>query len=209
MNIDFSGPRSRNLSVLKPILNDRCIRQALIHNLVKQEHKPRAVIEELRVHNGNAIADVVALFDEAHCYEIKGATDKIERITIQSIYYNTAFRRITLVTTEGNLARALKIVPAFWGILLACNSSTEITFRWLRKPKQNPKFSKELAVLTLWKSEMLELLPQEERRRQPRTVLAQLISAATKKAELSSHICESLLGRYLTQGDQMIPPSTM
>ena len=190
-------------------LNDSRIRQALIQNLTEQELKPRAVIEELRVHNGNAVADIVALFEEAHCYEIKGASDKIERISVQSVYYNTAFRRITLVTTEGNLQRALNIAPYFWGIMAACADTGEVTFRHVRKAKQNPEFTKELAALTLWKSEMLGLLQRQECHRQPRDVLAQLISATTRKAELSSHICEILLGRHLAQMGQSIPPSTM
>ena len=183
----------------KPILNDYGIRQALIQNLTSLKPKPRAVLEELRVHNGNAIADVVALFEEAHCYEIKGSTDKIERIAVQSTYYNTAFRRITLVTTEGNLKRAMRITPRFWGIMIASDDAEEITFRHMRGAKQNPGFTKELALMTLWKSEMLELLQRQECQRKPRNVLAQLISATKRKAELSSHICEILLGRHLAQ----------
>ncbi len=77
-------------------LNDARIREALLRKLAKQKVRPRAVLEELHVHNGNAIADVVTLHAEAHCYEIKGATDRIERITVQGAYYTAAFRRITL-----------------------------------------------------------------------------------------------------------------
>ena len=148
-------------------LSDACIRRALIENFDKQEIKPRAVIEELRVHNGNAIADIVALFDEAHCYEIKGSSDNIERITTQATYYNAAFRRITLVTTKCKLQRALRIAPTCWGIMLACNETEDILFRQVRKAKQNPEFTKDLALLTLWKSEMLEILQGQECQRQP------------------------------------------
>lgn len=157
------------------------------------------MIEELRVYNGNAIADVVALFNEAHCFEIKGATDKVERITVQSTFYNAAFRRITLVITESSLSKALKIAPPFWGIMVAhMLDADQVSFQRIRSAKQNPEFTKELAALTLWKSEMLELLQGQQHHRQPRDILAQLISASTRKAELSSHICEMLLNRHLT-----------
>ncbi|MGI8431207.1 MAG: sce7726 family protein, partial [Chthoniobacterales bacterium] len=63
-------------------LNDALIRGALLLELAQQQTRPRAVIEELHVHNGRAIADVVTLHSEAHCYEIKGATDRIERIAV-------------------------------------------------------------------------------------------------------------------------------
>ena len=195
--------------VAQPSLNDSCIRQALIQKLTSQELKPRAVIEELRVHNGNAVADVVALFQEAHCFEIKGATDKIERVVGQSIYYNASFRRITLVTTEAKRRRALEIAPLFWGIMIASADKGEITFRHVRHAKQNPQFSKQLALMTLWKSEMLRLISSQKHHREPRNVLAQLISSTTKKAELSTRICEILLGRQIAQIGQRIPLSTV
>src|SRR5881394_2591813 len=100
-------------------LNDASIREALLRKLERQKRPPRAGLQELHVHNGKAIADVVTLHSEAHCYEIKGAADRIERIMVQGAYYNAAFRRITLVTTECNLKQALRLAPRFWGIMLA------------------------------------------------------------------------------------------
>src|SRR6187549_3456621 len=97
-------------------LNDTRIREALLRKLARQKARPRAVLQELHVHNGRAIADIVTLHSEAHCYEIKGATDRIERIAVQGTFYNTAFRRITLVTTECKVRRALKLAPPCWGI---------------------------------------------------------------------------------------------
>src|SRR5260221_7203730 len=110
-------------------LNDSSIRAALLRKLARQRVRPRAIIEELNVHNGRAIADVVTLHAEAHCYEIKGATDRIERITMQGTYYNAAFRRITLVTTECHLRRARKLAPWFWGIMVAIDDGDEVRFR--------------------------------------------------------------------------------
>ncbi|MGH9693511.1 MAG: sce7726 family protein [Bryobacteraceae bacterium] len=97
-------------------MNDALIREALLRKLARRKTRPRAVIEELHVHNGKAIADIVTLHSEAHCYEIKGSTDRIERIAVQGTYYNAAFRRITLVTTSCKLRRALKLVPPFWAL---------------------------------------------------------------------------------------------
>src|ERR1017187_12555 len=111
------------------VLNDATIREALLSKFDRQKSRPRAVLQELHVHNGKAIADVVTLHSEAHCYEIKGATDRIGRITVQGVYYNAAFRRITLVTTECNLRRALRLVPLFWGIMVAIADCDAVRFR--------------------------------------------------------------------------------
>jgi hypothetical protein len=188
-------------------LDDARIREALLRKLVRQKARPRAVLEELHVHNGNAIADVVTLHSEAHCYEIKGATDRIERIAVQAPYYNAAFRRITLVTAECKLRRALELVPPFWGIMLATENIDAVRFRHVRSAQLNPHFKRQAAAMTLWKSEMLELLPDARAERKPRRLLAQLIADTRRDLELSISICNLLLDRR--DRAQAFAPSTM
>jgi hypothetical protein len=177
-------------------LNDAEIRRALIQRLTTRKIKPRAVMEEVRVHNGNAIADVVTLHREAHCYEIKGCDDKIERVVVQGRFYNTAFRRITLVTTERKLRNAMSFAPGFWGIMIALRDESTVRFRHVRKARLNPQFDRESAAMTLWKSEMLDLLQGRELRRKPRSFLAQMIAQKRRNFELSSSICAALLSRH-------------
>ena len=177
-------------------LNDATIREALLRKLERQKSSPRAVLEELHVHNGRAIADVVTLHSEAHCYEIKGATDRIERITAQGVYYNAAFRRITLVTTECNLKRARKLAPRFWGILVAIEDDGAVRFRHVRAAQLNPKFEKQSAAMTLWKSEMLELVSHAGAERKSRRLLAELIAKTRRELDLSMSICDLLFGRH-------------
>lgn len=188
-------------------LNDAFIREALLRKLVRQKSRPRAVLQELHVHNGKAIADVVTLHSEAHCYEIKGATDRIERIVAQGTYYNASFRRITLVTTVCKLQRALKLAPAFWGIMVAIKNDDIIRFRHIRAAGHNPNFEKHSAAMTLWKSEMLELVPGTGTEKMPRRQLAQMIAETQHDLELSMSICELLLGREARL--QFIASSTM
>ena len=187
-------------------LNDSCIRAALLRKLARQRVRPRAILEELNVHNGRAIADVVTLHAEAHCYEIKGATDRIERITMQGAYYNAAFRRITLVTTECHLRRARKLAPWFWGIMVAIDDGDGVRFRHIRAARLNPKFEKQSAAMTLWKSEMLELVPGPGAERKPRRLLAELIAETRRELDLSMSICDLLFNR---QRAQIYAPSTM
>lgn len=176
-------------------LNDARIREALLRKLARQKARPRAVLQELHVHNGRAIADVVTLHSEAHCYEIKGATDRVERIAVQSIYYNAAFRRITLVTTQCKLRRAMELAHSFWGIMLAVEDGDTIRFRHVRAAHRNPYFEKQSAAMTLWKSEMIALIPETGTERMPRRRLAQLISETRRELELSMSICDALLSR--------------
>jgi hypothetical protein len=186
-------------------LNDAIIREALLRKLVRQKSRPRAVLQELHVHNGRAIADVVTLHSEAHCYEIKGATDRIERISVQSTYYNVAFRRITLVTTGCKLGRALKLAPSFWGIMVALSDGDTIRFRHVRAARRSPHFEKQTAAMTLWKSEMLELVSQTGTERMPRRRLAQLIAETRRELELSMSICDLLFSRKRLRASRRAP----
>ncbi len=188
-------------------LNDARIREALMRKLEQQKKRPRAVLQELHVHNGKAIADIVTLHSEAHCYEIKGATDRIERITVQSTYYNASFRRITLVTTECKLRRALKLVPSFWGLIVAIEDGANVRFRHLRAAQPNPHFARQSAAMTLWKSEMLKLVSEANAKRKPRRLLAQLIAETQCDLELSMSICDLLLNRR--RWNQNLAPSTV
>ena len=176
-------------------LNDAHIREALLRKLKRQKSRPRAVLQELHVHDGKAIADVVTLHSEAHCYEIKGATDRIERITAQGVYYNAVFRRITLVTTECNLRRALSLAPRFWGIMVAIADGEVVRFRHVRAATLNSNFEKQSAAMTLWKSEMIELVSESGAERKPRRLLAQLIAETRRELELSMTICDVLNDR--------------
>ena len=181
-------------------LNDKNIRTVLISRLKNQTVQPKAIIEELRVHNGNAIADVVALYNESHCYEIKGDGDKVERILTQGKFYNLSFRKITLVTTLKHLKKAIKIAPYFWGIMIAEEKNNQIKLKYIRRAKNNPNFDKSIALLTLWKDEMLNLTDEKNKSsvKKSRIILAELIAKNKQKVELSQNITLTLLNRYKT-----------
>lgn len=182
--------------------NDKEIRAILIKKLKNQVQKPKAIIEELRVHNGNAIADVVTLHSEAHCYEIKGDNDKIDRITEQGKYYNLAFRKITLVTTEKHLQKALEITPSFWGIMIIKNENDiDGKILYYRKAQHNPDFDKSTALLTLWKDEMLSLVEENSKKyiKKSRAILAEMIAQNQQKVKLSKNITLTLLERHQTK----------
>ncbi len=179
-------------------LYDKLIRTTLISKLKNQAIKPKAVIEELRVHNGNAIADVVALYKDAHCFEIKGDCDKIERAVKQGNYYNLSFRRITIVTTSKHLNKAIELLPKFWGIMIAERKDGKVILKYIRGARNNSSFDKSLALLILWKSEMLALIEQHSKntKNNSRRLLAQLISRTKKKVELSNEISAALIARH-------------
>lgn len=184
-------------------LNDKIIRSFLIERLGRQSVRPRKIIEELRVHNGNAIADVVALYNDAHCYEIKSDLDKIDRIGIQAQFYDLSFRRITLVTTARHVDKAIEKAPPFWGLMMAFTKNDRVIIRNIRRAKNNPQFSKLVALKTLWKSELIKLAGEKVEPKNPsREKLATYISKIKGKKQISNEITTSLVHRsqnYINQ----------
>ena len=169
------------------VLNDTSIREELKTFLNSSSIRPRKIIDELHVHRGNAIADVVALYKEAHCFEIKGETDNLSRIRKQSQFFDLAFKKVTLVTTENHLKQAMIVAPIHWGILLTYQKGSVVKLKYIRKTGRNPHFRKDVAALTLWKHEMLELSASSGLESSPRANKSSLSSA------LASHLPEKAL----------------
>lgn len=179
-------------------LNDSEIRQALSVYLNKKNINKDEIFEELHVCNGRAIADLVTLKEGMHCYEIKGDADRIERVLDQDIYYQKSFRRLSLVTTDRHLEKALKIAPSHWGIMVAkYNKFDDVIIRCIRRAKINHSFDKKSALLILRKNEMLDLLPIRNKKieQNSRDVLASLLVSDKKNYQVSREIGDTLIAR--------------
>jgi hypothetical protein len=139
-------------------LNDKTIRAAIKGMLATQGSKPRRVIDELHVHNSNAIVDIAAIYKTIHGFEIKGESDKVSRTFKQAQFYELTIPRLTLVTTINHIEWAVQNLEPHWGIILAKpDESRNIHFKYVRAAKTNKRLSKEIALLTLWKSELIEI----------------------------------------------------
>lgn len=139
------------------MLDDIAIREPLRKFLFSKSVKPKKILEELRIHDGNAIADVVAVHDLMHGYEIKGENDSVSRLKSQSAFYSCSFPLVSLVTTKNHLRWALNNLDHFWGIILASKENEITKFRYIRGAKYNPLFSKSLSLHMLWKEELMNI----------------------------------------------------
>lgn len=183
------------------ILNDRVIRDALVKHLATASFRPKALLEELRVHNGKAVADVVAVHSAAHCYEIKGETDSINRVRRQAGFYDLAFERITLVTTANHLPNATRIVPPYWGLMtVSRNPEGGIVFRHARGAKVNTTFCKTAALLTLWKEELSKLATDLDARKFNRALLSEYIASNSSRRQVAKFVGSALLERHASAG---------
>lgn len=181
-----------------PKLTDKVIRQALIASLSRRACAPTATLEEVQVCNGKAIADVVAVYKSMHCYEIKGETDAIHRILRQAEHYNLAFPTISLVTTQNHLERALNICHKHWGIVLANEArGGEVIFRHVRGATRNPLYRPEIALLSLWRSELVDF-PHAGRaavEKMNRQTIAESIASSASAKSINERLGNALAAR--------------
>ncbi|MGI2151877.1 sce7726 family protein [Shewanella oncorhynchi] len=177
-------------------LNDKEIRQAFIKRLQNRKPEPKRIIEELAVDSGNAIADIVTVSTDLHCFEIKGENDKIGRLERQSKSYDMAFRKVTLITTKNHLNKALILAPIHWGIIEAKIVGEKIKFVYHRKVSINPNFCKYTALQTLWKEEMIRIATKKSATPMKKNITREIISSTlakhSTKKELSELIAEQL-----------------
>ncbi|MGR2946166.1 sce7726 family protein [Vibrio vulnificus] len=179
-------------------LNDPEIRIALKEYLLRLPTKPQVILEELHVHKGNAIADLVAVYKEPHCYEIKGDNDNITRIEKQGFFYNLVFNKITLVTTQKHLNNALSKAPAHWGIIVVSRDDCKFKIKHHRKASNNPFFNKEKAIQTLWRQEMISIIQEQKldiSLKLNKTDLASNLASLLNKGTIHTNVAKMLTAR--------------
>lgn len=181
------------------MLDDLTIREALRKYIIRKATAPLAVVEELRFHEGNCIADLVTVHSSLHGYEIKGETDKVARLKIQAPFYNKSLPSLTLVTTFKQLKWAEQNLEDFWGILLAYKKDEEVRFRYIRGATRNPSYDVRSALQVLWRDELIELAKKIGKpisnARTTRAQIADRVASAASRGTITLGIAELILRR--------------
>lgn len=115
-------------------------------------------IDELGVLNGSARIDLAVVNGNLHGYEIKSATDTLDRLPAQVVAYSAVFDTVTLVVADGHASEALGIIPPWWGVCVATESPNGVDLRWQRQPRQNPDIDPVSLASLLWRDELIHVL---------------------------------------------------
>lgn len=141
--------------------NDLMIR-VLLRTILKAKHskdKKVRIIEELGVHHGNARVDIAVVNGIMHGYEIKSDLDTLLRLPEQIKVYNSVFNKMTLVVGKSHLYEAIKMVPDWWGIIVAkADRNGVTTFNTIREEENNTNQNKLSVAKLLWREEALGIL---------------------------------------------------
>ncbi len=180
-----------NLNCLKS--NDSIIRIALMEILSKDhEGDPDTkIIPELGLKHGETRVDIAVVNGVIHGYELKSDLDTLIRLPNQMRIYNSILDQVTLVVSKDHLHEAIKLIPDWWGIIVArmVGSTGNIKFCHIRKPEENhSKDSLSIAKL-LWREEALNILEKLNKANGVRSKSRQIIYE-----RLAANLNQEILG---------------
>lgn len=115
-------------------------------------------IDELGVLNGSARVDLAVVNGSLHGYEIKSATDTLDRLPAQIEAFSSVFDTVTLVVSDSHMSAAIGMIPPWWGVCVAMESPDGIELRWQRNSLQNPTVNPVSLASLLWRDELIQVL---------------------------------------------------
>lgn len=142
-------------------MNEADIKQALYKTELAKvtiEDPSTRIVEELCILGGKVRVDVSAINGQLHGYEIKSSVDNLVRLPRQQKYYNQIFDRITIVTAEKHVTKAMKIVPQCWGLIAASSMPHDTVLEQIWPARLNFDTDAEALVQLLWRDEALSIL---------------------------------------------------
>lgn len=116
------------------------------------------VVEEMGLCQGDSRIDVAVINGSLHGYEIKSASDTLERLEQQAERYGYVFDRLTLVASKNHLDAATGKLPDWWGIAVAEEGPQGVMIRDIRPSRINVYQSAYHVAQLLWRDEALEVL---------------------------------------------------
>lgn len=180
-------------------LNIRCALKEELQSRHAQDKKVR-IIEELGVSHGVARIDIAVVNEIMHGYEIKSDQDTLQRLPEQMNIFNAVFDKITLVVGKNHLYEAIKMIPDWWGVVVAkIDSNGSIVFHVIREGEKNESQNIVSIARLLWREEALRILEQTGEARgfysKPRDCIYEKLSTVLDQNTLSSKVRETIFFR--------------
>ncbi len=176
----------------------RLLYQTEIPNILRNKPATR-VVNEMVLLRGAARVDVAVINDQLHGYEIKSASDNLERLEAQQSAYSKVFERMTLVADERHVEEAVKQVPRCWGLIVVGLKNGKPYADEIWPPALNAQLDSKALAQLLWRDESLELMEYfgllSGMRNRPRKDLWRTITASLTIEQIKAFVCYKLRTR--------------
>ncbi|KIZ40980.1 MULTISPECIES: sce7726 family protein [Rhodopseudomonas] len=142
-------------------MRDLDVRTALRRELAQQHVSDgrTLIVEEMGIWSGSVRVDIAVVNGELHGFEIKSARDTLARLPAQQALYSQVFDRVTLVVADKHLEKAERLIPDWWGTLLASiDAESIVSLRIGRPGSKNPAPDPLQTARLLWRAELVSIL---------------------------------------------------
>jgi hypothetical protein len=142
-------------------MRDADLRRAVLQSLADQHRDdPNTVIvQEMGIWAGSVRVDVAVINGELCGVELKSNRDTLQRLPGQADLYNQVFDRVTLVMGERHVPAACKLIPAWWGVMIAkMDAVGTANLTPMRAAGANMTLDPLQVARLLWRSEALAVL---------------------------------------------------
>jgi hypothetical protein len=159
------------------------------------------VVEEMGLRHGASRIDVAVINGSIHGMEIKGERDSLRRLPHQIDVYGSVLDEVTLIVAVNHLAGALRLIPEWWGVVVAerASQSHDVELRQVRAPFNNPFVNPLALVRLLWREEAVLVLAElgsiKAFLRKPRAAIYERIVELAPYEFLHTRVCEKLKTR--------------
>lgn len=116
------------------------------------------VVEEFSLPVAKARIDLAVINGALHGYEIKSASDTLQRLPSQIAAYSKVFDFLSIVTENKYHERILTLAPSWVGVFVCKEQNGIRSIEKLRKPKLNQNKEGFFLSKLLWREELLEIL---------------------------------------------------
>lgn len=188
-------------------MRDFDIRQVLKQYLaaVHQDEAGTLIVDEVKVCDDEARADVVVVNGSLTGYEIKSDRDTLERLDRQQKAYCKVFDQVWVVSGMRHMKRITERVPLWWGLIGASEVGDSVALQTHRAAGLNPALDAYELAGMLWRAELLAALEQRGLDRGVRTkpwiVLRRRLSDSVATEEVAAIVRESLKARTTWRAD--------
>jgi hypothetical protein len=182
-------------------MHDRDVRSAILSRL-NAEHaddQDTRIVEEMGIWSGSVRVDVAVINGELCGYELKSDRDTLTRLPAQAEIYSRVFDKMYLVVGERHAPKARRIIPRWWGVIIAKSRHGSVSLSDAREAKSNPTLDPVLVAQLMWREEALAVLERHNLAKGWRSKSADAIhrhlAASLPVVELSNAVRSALKAR--------------
>jgi hypothetical protein len=134
-------------------------------------------------------ADIVSIHDDhMNGYELKSASDNLLRLPKQVEDYSKFCRYATLIVADAHVTAAMRIIPDYWGLIIAHDTDGITSLEEHREPQPSPALDAQCISSLLWRDETLSILEDlhldKGVRTKPRPILWDVLAANVRIDDL-------------------------